>query len=71
MPQKPFVVYSLKHFGQNLRCDPRTAAARIAKLQIEPFAISVTGEAFFLEDALRRLEAAELEPEVAPAEASP
>ncbi len=57
----PHVIFSAKNIAYRLDLDPRTAATRLAKLQLEPFAVSVTGEAFFLEDALHRLEGAELE----------
>jgi hypothetical protein len=61
----PHLIFSAKNIGYRLDLDPRTAASRIAKLQIEPFAVSVTGEAFYLRDTLDKLEAAELEPQEA------
>jgi len=65
---QPFIVYGAKHIAQNLRCDPRTVASRIAKLGIEPVCLDVTGTPFYLRDALEKLEAAELEAEPVAAE---
>ena len=58
----PHLIFSAKNIGYRLDLDPRTAAARIAKLQIQPFAVSVDGTAFYLGDVLEKLEAAELGP---------
>jgi hypothetical protein len=62
----PHLIFSAKNLAYRLDLDPRTAAGRIAKLQLEPFAVSVTGEAFFLEDALHRLQEDELKAEAEP-----
>jgi hypothetical protein len=61
----PTVVYSIRHLAARLDRDYRTVAARLQKLGIEPFAISIIGEPFYSEDTLSRLEAAELEPQEA------
>ena len=66
----PTVVYSIRQLAARLDRDYRTVAARLQKLDIVPFVISVGGEPFYCEDTLHLLAAAELgETEALPQEA--
>ena len=54
---QPHIIFSVKNVAENMRIDKRTAISRIARLQIEPFAITPDGTAFYLGDVVPQLQA--------------
>jgi hypothetical protein len=70
---QPKLILSPSHLAHRLGVDRRAVLRRLAKLEIIPGFITPAGEAFFDEDVLHRLEAAELgdvPQETAPQESS-
>lgn len=59
----PHILYSVAQIAQRLGREPRTIAKRLEKVNEVPFAIDVAGRAYYLEQAITRIDSESLESE--------